>query len=85
MSTRQSRRQIGGWTRVLAARVEEERFASDMTRLRELGAAFVGAPAWQQDTIWTQLRNDMSLEARKAVFGAWPTFEQMWLAAGGAA
>lgn len=80
---------IPGWTNIIAARVEAERFAADMSRLRELGSAFCGRPAWQHDTIWTQLRNDMSLEARKAVFGGWPTtpahFRILWDAAGGAA
>lgn len=76
---------IGGWTRVLADRHDQERFAADMTTLRVLGSAFTGRPAWQHDTIFTQLRNDMSPEARRAVFGGWPTtpahFRVMWEAA----
>ena len=82
-------RTIGGWTRVLADRHDQKRFAADMTTLRVLGSAFTGRPAWQHDTIFTQLRNDMSPEARRAVFGGWPTtpahFRVMWNAAGGAA
>lgn len=81
---------IPGWTRFYAQRHDENKFAADMARLRALGGQILGdaargVPAWQHDTIWTQLRHDMSSEARKAVFSGWPTtsahFRILWDAA----
>jgi hypothetical protein len=83
-------RQLPGWTVAIAKQVAAERaqreadqYTRDITKLRILGAAFTGQPAWQHDTLYDQLLADLSGEARRAVTAEWPAtgFKTLWDAA----
>jgi hypothetical protein len=64
---------------------DQAEFDADITYLRSLGAAMLeharNRPASSEATIHAHLMSEMSPAARRAVFGAWKTFEQIWDAA----
>jgi hypothetical protein len=64
---------------------DQAEFDADITYLRSLGAAMLehagNWPASSEATIYVHLMSEMSAAARRAVLGAWATFEQTWDAA----
>jgi hypothetical protein len=64
---------------------DQAEFDADITYLRSLGAAMLehagNRPASSEATIYAHLMSEMSPAARRAVLGAWKTFEQIWDAA----
>ena len=73
---------LPGWTAVLAARYERDRFTNDMNQLRALGARALTAARHTTDTtIYTTIRAEMTEEALEAVSAPWPDFKTLWEAA----
>jgi len=64
---------------------DQAEFDADITYLRSLGATMLehagNRPASSEATIYEHLMSEMSPAARRAVLGAWKTFEQIWDAA----
>jgi hypothetical protein len=65
---------------------DQAEFEADLAYMRSLGAAMLEHAGNRlaypcEATVYERLKADISHEARRALFGPWQTFDQMWIAA----